>query len=493
MRTISASIDGKKGRLNRYFSRCIGAGRAAEVMRHQAYEQLKQVQRECPFSYIRFHGLFHDEMNVVRREKDGSLVFDFQYIDILFDSLLDIGIRPVVELGLMPCAMAKEEKFVFWWKMNISTAKEIEEWYRLVEATVRHFTVRYGEDEVKKWYFEVWNEPNLGSFFSESAHVEEYIKLYEAAARAVKSVSADYQVGGPASAGFYWLTELVEYRKTHPEMPLDFLTSHNYCVEAAFDPDGIGGGYQVRPIYRLNDANCKWGDYAHENGYPLLMTEWSASSSCRDMVHDSYFIAPFILESVKRCEGHVDMYSYWAYTDIFEEVGPPPSPFHGGFGLLNTQSLPKPSYHAFTFLHRLGDEELVCEDASAYACLKEGEAQILFWNLVHPGETPGNNYHFGRLLPAAPCEDAQVELGGLTPGRAYAVTVETVGYGKGDVLSAYLERGLVEIATREMTAELMDCAKPALTTLTVTADENGVLRFSLPQAENQVDLVRVAL
>ena len=166
MRTIHANIKNEKGKLNRFFSECIGAGRAAEVMRYIPMKQLQQVQKECPFRYIRFHGIFHEEMDVVRRDENGNLSFCFQYIDMLFDSLLEIGIRPLVELGLMPDVIAEKKEYVFWWKMNISMPKIMEEWEMRIEAFLRHITYRYGAEEIKNWYFEVWNEPNHKSFFT---------------------------------------------------------------------------------------------------------------------------------------------------------------------------------------------------------------------------------------------------------------------------------------------------------------------------------------
>ncbi|MBO5754674.1 MAG: AraC family transcriptional regulator, partial [Clostridia bacterium] len=382
MRVLSADVGKVKGKLDRYFSRCVGAGRAAEVMRHVAYEQLATIQKEFPFDYIRFHGLFHDEMAVVTRDKEGNLQFNFQYVDLLFDSLLAIHIRPVVELGLMPEALASKDTHVFWWKMNTSPAKDIEEWYALVEALVRHLTHRYGEEEIKKWYFEVWNEPNLGSFFSESKDANAYLTLYEAAARAIKAVCADYKVGGPASAGFYWIDEIIALHK-EKDVPLDFVTTHQYCIKYAFDPNGDAQAKMCPKEYLTNPIR-RWGERCQKDGLGLLMTEWSASSSSRDPVHDSYFMAPFILDAVKRCEGKVEMMSYWAYTDIFEEVAPPPSLFHGGFGLFTVRSVPKPSYYAYRFLGALGDTELCCEDEACYACRTEKEVQILLWNCVDP-------------------------------------------------------------------------------------------------------------
>ena len=78
MRQITVNIGQEKGKLNRYFKRCIGAGRAAEVMRHVAFEQLKQIQKDIGFEYIRFHGLFHEEMGIVQRTVSGEILYNFQ-------------------------------------------------------------------------------------------------------------------------------------------------------------------------------------------------------------------------------------------------------------------------------------------------------------------------------------------------------------------------------------------------------------------------------
>ena len=134
MRTVKASLQKEKGTLNRFFSACVGAGRAGEVMRHIPMQQLRRMQAECPFRYIRFHGLFHEEMNLVSRDENGNLCFSFRYIDQLFDMLLENGLRPIAELGLMPVELAKDEEYVFWWKMNKSMPRDISEWELLIEA-----------------------------------------------------------------------------------------------------------------------------------------------------------------------------------------------------------------------------------------------------------------------------------------------------------------------------------------------------------------------
>ena len=434
MRQIKADLNAQKGKLNRYFSKCIGAGRAAEVMRHEAYKQLCTIQQECPFEYIRFHGLFHDEMGLVSqkengtlfnqyRENDGSLTYNYQYVDMLFDSLLDIGIRPLVELGLMPGELRSGDTTVFWWKMFNTAPKDFGQWEHFIESFVRHLTSRYGEEEIKKWYFEVWNEPDLESFFHSDDRMNEYFKIYASTARAVKRVNADYKVGGPATAGLRWINEFIAFCR-EGDVPLDFITGHYYCVRGDFDPDGKRTLYMMPHDYFTNMVN-KVGKECHAEGYPLLMTEWSTAYSSRDRVHDSYFSAPFILHAIKSCEGNADMFSYWVYTDIFEEVGIGQEPFHGGFGLINLQSLKKPAFYAYKMLAELGDEEIVCDDKDAYVCRKEGEVEVLFWNSVIPDQSGGNhnNLCFADTKPPKALDDATVSLSGLDSGSEYSVTV----------------------------------------------------------------------
>ena len=489
MRTITANIKNEKGPLNRFFSECIGAGRAAEVMRYIPMKQLQQVQKECPFRYIRFHGIFHEEMDVVRRDENGNLSFCFQYIDMLFDSLLEIGIRPLVELGLMPDVIAEKKEYVFWWKMNISMPKIMEEWEMLIEAFLRHITYRYGEEEIKNWYFEVWNEPNHKSFFTEYQNISAYFKLYESTARTVKKVNPDYKVGGPATAGMQWLKELIEHCRTH-NVPLDFITSHSYGIKGDFDPEGNAIVY-LPNVDKVSNEIRHWGEICKKEGLPLFITEWSSSFSNTDPIHDSYYNAPYILRAIKRSEGFADIFSYWVYTDIFEENSPPRKPFHGGFGLINVQSIPKPAYYAYTFLHQLGDTELLCDDKDCYVCTSENAVQVLLWNIKKPETKEGNRKYFARSLPAREIEPTEISISGLTPYAKYSVTVQTIGYRSGDAYNAYLDGNFTELPTREETELLKEAAKPKETAFSVCSDEKGSLTFSIPQMENSIDFLTI--
>ena len=212
VRIIAADLARVQGPFNRKTDFCVGAGRANEGLRADWQRQLAEVRRECGFRYLRFHGLLCDDMGVYRIERDGREVYNWQYIDELFDAMLGLGVRPFVELGFMPSAMASGPHTIFWWRGNVTPPREPAKWAALVRALVAHWTERYGEAEVAQWYFEVWNEPNLAGFWlgdkggRNDADFDvfarsEYFKLYEVTARAVKAVSPRYRVGGPATAG----------------------------------------------------------------------------------------------------------------------------------------------------------------------------------------------------------------------------------------------------------------------------------------------------
>ena len=292
----------------------------------------------------------------------------------------------------MPEPLASGKQTIFWWKGNVTPPKSYEQWADLIEHLTRHLTERYGADEVRKWYFEVWNEPNLDGFWTGGQ--DGYFKLYETTARAIKRVDPQYRVGGPSTAGFGWIKETLDFCAEH-DVPIDFISSHSYgAMEGFLDENGKGHTMLAPTPDSVIDGfpavlgavhNSKWPNL------PVLVTEWGPSYSSRDPVHDSYFCASWILRRLRRLPVGVACMSYWTFSDQFEESGLPSTPFHGGFGLLTWQGLTKPAYFAYRFLNELGDTELVCNDADTYACRDaHGGVQVLLWDYTHPKQDSPN-------------------------------------------------------------------------------------------------------
>jgi len=490
-RLISVDYRHVKGTRDQFAQLVIGAGRVAEGLRAGWQRDLDVVRWECGFEYLRMHGLLQDELGVYSEDKQGRPVYNFQYIDAVYDAILSTGMRPFVEFGFMPQRLASGEKTIFWWKGNITPPRDYAKWERLVHELVQHWTNRYGRDEVRQWYFEVWNEPNLKDLFW-SGDRDEYFKLYDATVRAIKSVAPEYRVGGPATAGRGWIREMIEHA-AKTRVPLDFITTHDYGVTSgALDaegtqqlfldpsPDAIVAG--VREVRTQIKASAM-------PNLPLHYTEWSTSYSPRDPVHDAYISAAYILSRLKGSEGHAQSMSYWTFTDIFEENGPVPSPFHGGFGLINFQGLRKPSFYAYQFLHRLGTEELASNDPNSWATRDDGGVQLLFWNYTPPQTKESNQVYFKRDQQAKEIGETRVSFAGL-PRGSYTLNVYRVGYGVNDVYADYLKMGSPATLTREQVQALAERNNgQPVSTMRVKVNASGVLSRDVSMRENDVYLI----
>jgi len=493
-RVIDVDVTQQQGKLDRMFNLSVGAGRASEGLRADWQQQLLEIKRDAGFRTIRFHGLLSDDMGVFKIDAQGKEQYNFQYIDALFDYLLSIDVRPFVELGFMPGAMASGSKTIFWWRGNVTPPKDYDQWGRLITALTRHWTERYGADEVAQWYFEVWNEPNLDGFWTGTQ--ADYFKLYDHAARAVKSVNPAYRVGGPATAGGDWIPEMIAHADKNG-VPLDFLTSHSYGVNQGFLDEYGTTGTVLDPdenaithdVMRNRKAIAASGKPQRELHY----TEWSSSYTPADPTHDSYHQAAYILRKLKQNEGAVQSMSYWVFTDIFEEPGPRFEAFHGGFGLMNTQGIKKPAYFAYQFVNQLGDTKLKNADSASYATVDaNGNAQLLLWDYTPTlPDKINNQQYFIKDLPPKAKGQVRVAMRGLRPG-AYTMTVSTVGYKQNDAFTAYIGMGSPRQLTREQVTALKAQAtgKPAQQK-TVQVGSDGTFTTALPLRENDVHLMQL--
>lgn len=493
-RVIDVDVKQVQGPLDRMFNLSVGAGRANEGLRADWQQQLAEIKRDAGFRYIRFHGLLSDDMGVFKIDAQGKEQYNFQYIDALFDYLLNIDVKPFVELGFMPSAMASGTKTIFWWKGNVTPPKDYDQWGRLVTALTKHWTERYGSEEVAKWYFEVWNEPNLDGFWAGTQ--DEYFKLYDHAARAVKAVDPRYRVGGPATAGAAWIPEMIAYADKN-KVPLDFVSTHSYGVSQGFlDEFGTHGTVLAKDEMAVAADVLKNRKEIGASSMPKLelhYTEWSSSYTPADPTHDSYHQAAYILKKLKQSSGAVQSMSYWVFTDIFEEPGPRFEAFHGGFGLMNTQGIKKPGYFAYQFLNQLGPTELKNADQNSTATVDDkGNAQVLLWDYTRTlPEGVNNQAYFIKDLPPKPKGQVQVALRGLKPG-AYTMTLSQVGYKQNDAFTAYIGMGSPKQLTRNQVTALKAQAtgKPSQQK-TVRVGSDGKFSTALPLRENDVYLLQL--
>ncbi len=490
IRVISADLNKEKGTTNTMFKECIGAGRANEGLRADWQQQLAMTKKDCDFKYIRMHGLLTDDMGVYKEDRNGNPEYNFQYMDVLYDYLLSIGMKPFVELGFMPSALASGSQTIFWWRGNVTPPKDYDKWAGLVEALVKHYTERYGVDEIKTWYFEVWNEPNLSGFWAGTQ--EEYFKLYQYAAKAIKAVNKDYKVGGPATAGAAWVPEMIDFCNKN-NVPIDFISTHSYGVNQGYlDEFGSRGTRLSKDKWSVSGDilnSRKQIQNSAKPGLELHYTEWSSSYTPADPIHDSYHEAAYILEKIKQVGDAANSMSYWVFTDIFEEPGPRFTPFHGGFGLVNYQGIKKPAYYSYELMNMLGNTELINADSSSWVCKdSKGDVQVLFWDFTYtlPEDTINDQQYYIRDLPSKSKGNVKVELSNLAAGN-YQLDVYQVGYRVNDAYTNYFDMKRPNQLTKQQVDELKSKNNgSAISTEHIKIDAKGKFVKEIHVRENDV-------
>jgi xylan 1,4-beta-xylosidase len=369
--------------LPHFWEHTIGSGHAPLALRADWQRQMRRCREELGFGHVRFHGLLSDDMGTLVREDD-RLLYSFFNADQVFDFLLSIGMKPFVELSFMPTALASGDQIAFHYRANVTPPKDYAQWSIFIGKLVRHWGDRYGLGEVRQWFFEVWNEPNLTAFGT--GKQSDYFELYRHTVAAIKSVDTGLRVGGPATATNAWITDFIGFC-TKNQLPADFISTHHYPTDA-FGKPGDDTETQLsdsrRSVLReqARDSRRQAGDR------PLYYTEWSSSSNPRDPLHDEPYAAAFVVKTIMEANGLVEGYSYWTFSDIFEENYFPSVPFQGGFGLLNIHGIAKPAYRAYELLHALGTEILSVDGThptvDAWVVRGDREITLLLTNFALP-------------------------------------------------------------------------------------------------------------
>ena len=450
-----------------FWEQIFGSGRANLALRESYRRDLREVRAATDFHYVRFHAIFHDENGVYNEDAQGRPVYNFSYVDQIYDGLLADGVRPFVELSFMPKKLSAVPPtlFPFWYQPVVSPPRDYGAWGRLVGAFAQHLVDRYGIDEVAQWYFEVWNEPNIG-FWAGKPRESTYFQLYAAAANALKAVSPRLRVGGPATAQAAWVDRLIAYCIEN-HVPMDFASTHVYGNDRSQDVFGTDEKISRRDM--VARAVRKVHEQVKSSGLPDLpihWTEYNASFMNERAVTDAPFMGPWLANNIRQCDGLTTTMSYWTFSDVFEEGGVAKTPFYGGFGLIASRGIPKPAFYAFRLLHQLGTERLPVDSESVLATRRaDGTLEIAAWNYAAPEE-------------AGDPVEMTLSFKGLRGGRRLAL-VERVDAEHGSPMKAWEAMGSPASPTQEQIGALRRAALPG-NPETVELSGDSSLKLHLP-------------
>lgn len=372
---------------NRIPLKLLNFGQAKEGLYAPLQDQIRKAVSMIPFDYVRFQGVFSDAMGICRTDPAGDITYCWTYLDMLLDFLVGLGLKICMQLSYMPTVLASEHKTFFWSNVNTSMPKDTDAWCRLVYSTIRHCILRYGEDTVAQWCFEIWNEPDMDRFWNGSK--EEFFYFYQHTALAVKSADSRIKVGGPGTTLFsnisnIWLSDFIQFCELS-STPLDFVSVHVYGEHSSEEEEYLFPALSQRRlldqdvtdqiIRQINEIRSS------KRSVQVFITEWNLTVRQRFLVRDTAFMAPYVIDSIRKLAPAVDMIGYWTLSDMIEELEPPCQLFHGGLGMMTNNGIMKPSGYAIAGIANLGSEILA--SGEGWIAARKGKTyQILAYNMA---------------------------------------------------------------------------------------------------------------
>lgn len=478
---FTADLDAPSRPLAHPWQWCVGSGHATLALRADWQAQLAAAHRDLGFRHVRFHGILDDDMGTLICQDDQPL-YSFFNADRIFDFLLSIGMKPVVELSFMPRMLSSGGNIVFHYQGNITPPKDYAQWGALIGKLVAHWVERYGIDEVAQWPFECWNEPNLSYFWTGDQAA--YFALYRTTAEAIKAVDRRLQVGGPVSAANGWLVEFDAFCRSE-RVDADFLSTHYYPTDpfGAVDTDTVTQ-LEHSPPGVMRDRAVEARAVAASR--PLYYSEWSISSNPRDPLHDASFAAALAIRIAMSVDDVVDGYSYWTFSDIFEENYFPSVPFHGGFGMVNLYGVPKPIYRAFQMLRALGPRQVDVVGSHATVAIWVGRTD-------DPRAHGTDVLLINQAMPRHPIGDERVALCIKQPRglRAAAATIERVDDDHANPAQAWKDMGSPTYPTPAQVARLVAASETTSTPVSFD-DEGDATLIDLLLAPQSVNRLHIA-
>lgn len=375
----------------------MGNDHAALTLRTDMLEHLRFAHDELGTKYVRFHGIFDDDLYVYQSLADngymGGLLkakqvgrINFHHVAKVFDNVLKAGLKPFVELSFMPKRLASGGKIgfkYFHYNNNVTMPKSIKKWQEFITEFMEFIVNYYGKEEIESWYFEVWNEPDLSIFFK--GKQKDYFKLYKATVEAIKVVDSNVRVGGPSTSACRWVDDFVSYCETN-NVPYDFVSTHHY------PGDGFGNSFGIKQAFAMmgkskhaaeegwtlgktfqelffnKEISKQWSkgilaDFDKQvqkeaNGKPIFISEWNSMAVFGAPIHDEKYSAAFVAKTAIDLNHYVTGNMFWCVSDLFEEQIMIGDPFHGSFGIINNNGIPKPNFWAFKILSMLHKDRL---------------------------------------------------------------------------------------------------------------------------------------
>ena len=442
------------------YSRFIGVSRAKELLYANIQQELKEVQTQMHFDYIKMHSILDDDLFVYSESPSGEPVYNFNLVDCVLDFLVSIDLKPLIQFSFMPRALAATpERTLFKAGVIISEPKDMKKWCELIKAFVRHIIERYSYQTVSGWLFCVWNEPSTANTMFGFDSDEAYYKLYSATCKAVKEVKPELRFGGPAGFAAYgkrddWLMDFLSFADKNSVRP-DFISVHYYDIDLSndfFRNRQLKNSLWLSPeLHSFTEHFAKLRKQLIKIGYPdepIYVTEWNSTTSHKDLLSDTCFKSAYIVKNAVEARDKINGLCYWLLSDMHEENQLSPLEFHGGLGMYTVNGIRKANYYALLFLSRLGNRT-VFESDGIIVTQNAEDYVVLLYNYHHYSrqyaQDIGLHVSYDDRYTVFPDKGRKnVEITFTELNGSYLVTEEYVNRHHGSAYDEFVKMGAME-------------------------------------------------
>ncbi len=375
---IEASFSEKTKPLNRVWIKNIGIGYAKNLFWGVIQASVIRAEREFKFGSYLFHGIYDDELHICQRNQDGSISYNFYYIDLALNFLVnEMHITPWIVLDYTPNCLAGNSP-VFFGTNVVSLPENLDEWRKLIVETLKHFIVVFGKKEVEKWKFSMEQAVQISVG---NIKLENYKPFYLETFRAIRSVLPNADIfafgldTGHISLNPELFSELLTYAKENGALP-NLISVQSFLCDFK-NSDNLNTIYdksidEVYPISEDPDILSKDLDVMKSTmkrlgiNIPIYIMMFNPGMWGQAPGNDTCFHGACIVKNVIENRDKADVFCMGNLTDFGEKMLPDNTMYHGGNGLLTNRAIPKAPYSAAILLNKLvGD------------VLSEGDGYIL--------------------------------------------------------------------------------------------------------------------
>lgn len=516
---IQADLSGKAAPLNPLWKKLYGIGYAKDVLFEVVQSALTRSLNEIGFESVIIHGIFSDELGVCTRNTDGSLRFNFVYVDLILDFLIEkLHVTPWIMLDYTPLCLIEDMQISQFGDNNLTLPANLEEWSQLIQATLKHMVEVYGKQRVSTWKFSVEQAVHI-SF--RHCSMEDYKVFYMTSYRIIRSVLPSAEIfafgldtGHVCLPEHRELEELLLFSKVNDCIPdllsfqsffCDYSKADQKNLDISTTEDISATENEIYPLSEDENILSKELDEIQKImarcgvRIPLVIIASNPGMWGRAPANDTCFTAASLVKNTVENRNGLIAFVSGPLLDFPPKLLPVKSMYHGGTGAITYNGIPKAAYMAMKLLSEIRGEAI--SERDGYLLTRTEDKREFYLLLYYYCPYELSRHRSTALSPEEECtydryyefkdsgaKSVRIFLSGVPAGK-YTLETQYINRKSGSSYDIWMQMG----APRQMKQQLLDyleaSSMPAFYLDEANVTRNGKLVLSVFLEPLEVKLI----